>query len=239
MIIAAVLAVLLALLGVGFLADIVCARLAERAVVRDVSELFGGPPIVRVRGRPFLIQVVRGRYRHVEVSGDGLRIGQLSGTTLSAHFHDLLAPMRDLIGGRLTCVPCRSLDGELLVPYAELARITSIPGLRLTYDDGRLIASGSLPVPGVSQLARVSGQVHLSVLGGRVRPQVSGLSVAGITLPRLVLAQLMSAFNVPLPLPPLPAGLRVVELTPGPAGLLVRASADDVDLATWGPDPIQ
>jgi hypothetical protein len=83
-------------------------------------------------------------------------------------------------------------------------------------------------VPGVSQLARVSGEARLTVVGGVVWLRVRGLAVAGISLPGMVLKQLMPSLNVALPLSALPFGLRLDELRAEAAGLTVCASADDV-----------
>ncbi|MCU1658262.1 MAG: putative secreted protein [Pseudonocardiales bacterium] len=210
------------------LADRICAALAERKAAAYLSEPFGHPATVRIHGTPFLTQALRGRYRDIEVSGGGLRIGEIVGATLDAHLHNAVLPLRELLGGRATELPCERVEGRILLPYGELARVSRIPGLMLSDDGGRLVASASLPVPGVSQLARVSGAAALTVAGGAVWLRVRGLSVAGISLPRLVVTQLMPSLNVPIPLPPLPYGLRLDELQPMAAGLLVCGSADDV-----------
>lgn len=230
MIIAGVVIVaVLLLLGVAaVVADRVCVGLAERRASQYLSAPFGTPPTVRVHGTPFLTQALRGRYRDVEVSGDGLRLGDISGATLNAHLYDAVLPPRELLGGRTTSLPCAHVDGRIVLPYGEVARISRIPGLTLTYEERRLIATAALPVPGVSQLARVSGKARLTVVGGVVRLRVRDLSVAGISLPSLVLRQLMPSLNVPIPLTALPFGLRLDELKPEVAGLLVCASADDV-----------
>jgi hypothetical protein len=54
------------------------------------------------------------------------------------------------------------------------------------------------------------------------------VSVAGITLPTLVLNQLLPSLDVPIALPALPYGLRVDELRPTQAGLVVLGSAEAV-----------
>jgi len=182
--------VVLLLLGVGaVVADRVCVELAERRASEYLSEPFGRPPTVRVHGRPFLTQALRGRYRDIEVSGDGLRLGEIRDATLTAHLHDAQLPPRDLLGGRTTSLPCAHLDGRIVLPYPEVARIARIPGLTLSFEKRRLVATAALPVPvpGVSQLARVSGEAHLTVAAGTVWLRVRGVSVAGISLPRLVL----------------------------------------------------
>jgi len=227
--------VLLLLLGLAAaLADRVCAGLAERKASEYLSAPFGHPPTVRVHGTPFLTQVLRGRYGEIEVSGGGLRIGEMTGATLHAHLFNVVLSPRELLGGRTTSLSCERVDGRIVLPYRELARISRIPGLTLNYENERLVASAAVPVPGVSQLARVSGQARLTVVGGAVWLRVRGLSVAGISLPSLVVRQLLPSLNVPIPLPPLPYGLRLDELRPVAAGLLVCGSAQDVVFAASG-----
>jgi hypothetical protein len=214
------------------LADRVCASLAERKAAEYLSaylaEPFGEPPTIRVHGTPFLTQALRGRYGDVEVSGGGLRIGEMAGATLEAHLVNALLPLRELLGGRTTELRCERVDGRIVLPYGEIARVSHIPGLALTYERERLIASASLPVPGINQLARVSGSAVLTVNDGTVWLRVRGLSVAGISLPSLVLSQLLPSLNVPIWVPVLPYGLRVDQLTPLAGGLAVSGSAQMV-----------
>jgi hypothetical protein len=244
MVIAFIVLAVLVLLGLGLaLADRILAALAEHKASEYLAEPFGHPPTVRVHGAPFLTQAVRGRYRDVEVSGGGLQIGELSGVTLTARLSNIYLPARELLSGRATELPCERVEGRLVLPYGELARVSRVPGLALMFEQGRLIASASLPVPGFSQLARVSGQARLTVVDGAVWLRVSGLSVAGISLTALVLKQLMPRMNVPIPLPRLPWGLRLDELVPTPSGLVVSGAAAAVvfrapsDPRDWDSDP--
>jgi hypothetical protein len=55
--------------------------------------------------------------------------------------------------------------------------------------------------------------------------RIRGVSVAGLALPGLGLSQLLPALTVPVPLPPLPFGLRLDELRPTAGGLVVEGSA--------------
>lgn len=224
-----VVVLVLAILAVAVvLGDRVCASLAEHKASEYLSEPFGHPANVRVHGSPFLTQALRGRYEDIEVSGGGLRIGEMAGATLTAHLYNALLPPRELLGGRTDALPCERVEGSIVLPYGELARVSRIPGLSLTFHRDHLVASASLPVPGISALARVSGHADLSVDDGAVWLRVRGLSVAGIGLPGLVVNQLMPSLNVPIPLPALPYGLRLDSLTPQASGLLVRGSARDV-----------
>lgn len=224
-----VLLLVLASLAVAVvLGDRACAALAEHKASEYLSEPFGHPASVRLHGTPFLTQALRGRYEDIEVSGGGLLIGEMAGATLNAHLYNAWLPPRELLGGRTDRLPCDRVEGRIVLPYGELARVSRVPGLSLSYERERLVASASLPVPGISALARVSGQASLTVDDGTVWLKVRGLSVAGIGLPSLVVKQLMPSLNVPIPLPALPYGLRLDSLTPQASGLVVTGSARDV-----------
>ena len=218
--------VLVVLVVAVALADRVLAAHAERRAAEVLSAPFGHPATVRIRGGSFLPQALRGRYRDVEVLGT-LRVGEIAGATLVAHLTNARLPLRQLIAGRATELACERVTGRLVLPYAELARVAPIPGLVLTFEGERLLAGAALPVPGISQLARITGEAVLTLApGGAVWLRIRGVSVAGLTLPGLVLNQLLPTLNVPVPLPPLPYGLRLDELRPTASGLVVDGSAD-------------
>lgn len=225
-----VLLALVVVAGLGLaLLDRICAALAEHKASEYLSEPFGHPPLVRVYGAPFLTQAVRGRYREVMVSGGGLRIGDMTGGTLNARIRHAYLPLGELLGRRARELPCEHVEGEIVIPFGELARVARIPALTLQYDDGRLVASAALPVPGISALAKISGEAVLSLVGtGAVWLRLAGVSVAGISLPRMVLDQLLGTLTVPIPMPELPFGLRLTRLEATATGLLVCGAADAV-----------
>ena len=208
------------------LADRVLAAHAEQRAAEVLSAPFGHPATVRLRGGSFLPQALRGRYRDVEVLGT-LRVGEISGATLVAHLTNAHLPLRQLLGRRVRELPCERVTGRLVLPYPELARLAPIPGLALSFEGERLLAGAALPVPGISQLARATGEAVLTLApGGAVWLRIRGVSFAGLTLPGLVLNQLLPTLNVPVPLPPLPFGLRLDELRPTASGLVVDGSAE-------------
>lgn len=224
-----IVAVIVAAVAIGLpVLDRALAALAERKASEYLSAPFGHPATVRVLGTPFLTQALRGRYRDVEVVG-GLQIGDISGATLVAHVTNAYLPPRELLGGRARELPCEHVAGRLLIPYSELSRVARIPGLSLAFTGGRLMATAALPVPGISQLARVSGEAVLSLSGsGGVWLRIRGVSVAGISLPSVALSQLLPTLTVPIQLPALPYGLRLDELRPTPEGLAIDGSAQAV-----------
>jgi LmeA-like phospholipid-binding len=220
----------LAVLAVGVaLSDRFVARLAERKATEYVSAPLGQAARVRVHGSPFLSQAIRGRYGDVEVTSSGLQVGVLAGTTLHAHLVNARLPLRDLLSRRASELPVEHVHGHLVIPYTELARISLLPGLRLQFRDDRLIATAALPVPGLGQLARVSGEAVATIAdNGGVWLRVRNVAVAGVSVPSIVLNQLVPSLAFPIPLPQLPYGLRLERLTPTPDGLQVSGSAQAV-----------
>lgn len=223
-------AVLVALGLSAALTDRLLAALAERRAAAALAAAFGSLPTVRFHGLPFLTQALRGRYREVDVTGAGLRLGELTAETAHVRLANAYLSARDLRGGRVAELPCEHLAARLVLAYPELARLSRVPGLSLQFTGGHLVATAALPVPGLGQLARVSGRADLALEGGAVRLRVSDLSVAGISLTALVIRQLVPRMNVPIPLPPLPWGLRLDDLVPREGGLVVVASAAAVVL---------
>jgi hypothetical protein len=84
-------------------------------------------------------------------------------------------------------------------------------------------------VPGISQLARISGHAVLTITRtGAVWLQIKDVSVAGIALSSFMLSQLLPTLHVPIPLPPLPYGLQFDQMRPTANGLVVDGSASAV-----------
>ena len=226
-----VLLVVLLLFVAVVLIDRVVVGVAEQRASDYLATPLGGPTSVRIRGTPFLSQAVRGRYRRIEITSGGLRMGDISGIEFVARLHNAYLPLRVLVSGGESELACEYVESELVIPYPELARLARVPGLAFSYQRERLMASAALPVPGISQLARVSGEAVLTVAGdGAVWLRVRGVAVAGIVVPSIALSQLLPSLTVPMPLPPLPYGLRLERLTPTPAGLAVFGAARAIAL---------
>ncbi len=111
-----------------------------------------------------------------------------------------------------------------------------VPGLRFSYRDDTVIATARLPVPGLGQVAGVTGEAVASIgADGGVLVRVRNLAVAGFSLPALVVNQLAPALAFAVPLPPLPYGLRIDQLSPTAHGLRVAGSAQAVVLRAVAP----
>jgi DUF2993 family protein len=225
--------VVLAILVVAFVilaaSDQAIARQAERRASEYLAVPLGGPATVRVHGEPFLTQAVRGRYGDVEVTGTALRFGEVVGAGLNARLRDVYLPLHALVGRRVSELPCERVSGNVVIPWPALTRLARMPTLVLAHDGTRLVASLAMPIPGFSSLATLSGEAILSVGDdGRVWLRMRAVAVAGIVVPSIVLSQLLPTLRFPIPLPPLPYGLRIDGLDPTPPGLVVHGAADAV-----------
>ena len=229
--------VLLCLGAIVLLSDRTLAAAAERTAAGYLVVPLGAGATVRVHGAAFLQQALRGRYERIEVSGNDMRLGELRHVALHAYLRNARLPLAAVIGRRVRELPCEHVTGSIVIPWPELARVVPVPGLALSLRGGRLVASASLPIPGISQLGRVSGEARLSVDDGQVWLRVRGLSVAGIAVPAVLLTQLVPSLTVPIPLPPLPYGLRLEALDPHPDGLVASGSANAVVLRRPSPAP--
>ena len=208
-------------------ADRGLAARAERRAAEVLSEPLGHTATVRVVGRPFLTQALRGRYGEVHVESGGLVVGGLTGATLDARLHNVHLPARDLLRRRVEVITCDRVAGHVVLPFGELARVAPIPGLQLRLVGERLMASAALPVPGFSQLARVDGQAIWTVGDANVVwLRIRGISVVGIAVPSFVVNQLLPALEVPVTLPDLPYGLHIDDVRPTREGLVVSGAAD-------------
>lgn len=231
--IAALLVVLACALAV---ADRALAARVERRAAVLLSDPLGAPAQVRIIGTPFLGQAVRGRFNDVEISGAGVPVAAMRAERLDARLRNVYLPVRDLLTGRVEELPCEHLEGRILLSYAELARVSPVPGLAFEFAEGLLRATAALPVPGISALARVSGQARLQVRDGEVWLSVSRFAVAGLSVTSVVLGQLVPQLNVVVPLAALPWGLRLERITPTAGGLVVEAAAAAIVLRSQ-PDP--
>jgi hypothetical protein len=230
------LVVLAALVVAAVLVDRFLLAEAERRASAYLSTPLGQTAELSVHGTPFLTQALRGRYRDLEVRAQNLPIGVFRSTTLHAHLNNAYLPLWSLLGRRVRELPVEHVHGHLVIPYRELARVSPVPGLRFFYRDERLIATARLPVPGLGQVAGVSGEAVAAIgPNGTVVVRVRNIAVAGFTVPSIVVSQLAPALAFAVPLPPLPYGLRIDQLTPTEDGLRVAGSAQAVVLRASAP----
>jgi hypothetical protein len=211
-------------------ADDALAAFAQRRAARTLQGALAAVAEVRVGERPFLPQALRGRFPLVELRIDGVGIGALGAAAVTATLRNVRVPPTELFTGRVRVLAAEWLAVRIVLPYEQLARASRVPGLTLRFERDALAAGVSLSVPGFGSVVEVRGRADLTVdAAGQVRLAVRDLALAdaltGIPVPLPALRSLLPALDTPVPLPPLPYGLRIDRVVPTPAGLAVLASA--------------
>jgi hypothetical protein len=218
-------AVVLLVLAVA--ADFGAARLFEDRVAEVLQREYdlGRRPVVQVRDFPFLPHLATGRFSAIDVAATDASLEGLDAAVVELNLHDVRVSRQVLLGqpGRINVARA---DGRVELTEAELNRLL-----------GDRLAGGSLAVE--EDGVRVRTQVEL--LGQRVEAVVTGelgtragaltFTPGAVRLgdgldPALV-PGLASRLAFKVPLPKLPAGVRLerVDTRPGTVVLSGRAAA--------------
>jgi hypothetical protein len=231
----ALLITLVVVAGVLVIGDRVAAAFAESQTSKSlvVHAPFAERPKVTVHGFPFLTQAIGGKYDDVEVSGGGLQLGDIRGASLDAHLRGVHLALSDVFHQDVHQLDVDSVDGDVTLPYSELARLSGVSGLTLADDQGAIVVSlsSSVPLLGTVQL---TGTATATVSGSSLRLQIVKLSALGVSIPQSVLAQLSSAIQVPITIPALPYDLKITSVAAGEAGVVVHGTGTDVVLQADG-----
>ncbi len=226
---------LVVIAGVLVIGDRVAAAFAQSqaADFLVVHAPFDEKPKVTVHGVPFLTQAIRGKYDDIEVAGGGLQLGEIRGASLDAHLHGVHLALTDIFHQDVHQLDVDSADGDVTLPYSELARVSNVSGLTLADDEGniKVTLSSSVPLLGTVQL---SGTADATVSGSSVRLKIVTLTALGVSIPAAVLSQLSSAIQVPITIPALPYGLKITSVGAAAAGVVVHGAATDVVLQGTG-----
>jgi hypothetical protein len=221
--------VLLVVLIVVAVADRVAVAVAQRQISDRVASAYDlpGKPVVRVKGFPFLTQVVAGRYGAVDVTinrtmADGVAVSQLHAT-----FTGVRAALGQVLGQGASTVTADHATANALVPLAALRQ--RLPrGLTLHLDGHRLRLSGSVGYLGVSFPVSATLTPAVSTSGLTFSPHNISIG-GGIKVPLGAVAGLL-AFAVPLGA--LPLHLEVSSVAVSSAGLRITATGQDVRFAS-------
>jgi hypothetical protein len=219
------------------IADRVAVSLADSAVEKRLSQQApfdsGSKPHVSIHGLPFLTQALSGKYDDIEVSGDALRLDQVSGIDFDAHMHGVHVPLSEALSRNVTSLPIDRVDASVRIPYTEAARLTGIRGLTLSAGTrGALHVSVPVTVPGSTATVAASADAVVHVSGNRVSYTVGQISVAGIALPPEATSAVASQMNSTFTLPALPYRLQVTGVTATSSGVRVTAHAEHIVVDT-------
>ena len=194
----------------------------ERRVAASLrtSVPFTDTPTVAIAGSPFAWHLVTGRFPSARIRAAGMPTTMGTTAVTVADVDLLLTDVRSSPEE----VRAGSARGTARLAYADLSSLAGVP---LGFEDGRLVATYRTSVAGLSVEARVSGLPGLDKENQTVSIVDPDVSVAGISLGRDSSRLLLDAVVEPVPLA-LEFGLRLDSVSPAADGLLVGYSGSDV-----------
>ena len=223
--------VVLVLLGVG--ADFFAARVFEDRVTDALQREYdlGRRPVVQVRDFPFLPHLATGRFSTIDVAATDARARGINAAQLQLTLHGVRVPREVMLGepGRVTV---ESADGTIELTQAEVNRLLAdrLQGGSLAIKEDGVELRVQVPVLGQPLEAVVGGR--LAARNGGVAFTPTAIRVTG--LGRLDPAQqdlLSSRFSFQVPLPELPAGVRLERVDTRPGTLVLYGRAASVGVA--------
>jgi hypothetical protein len=219
-------AVVLVLLGAG--ADFAAARIFEGRVTEALQQEYdlGRRPVVQVRDFPFLPHLATGRFSTIDLAATDATARGINAAQLKLTLHGVRVPREVMLGepGRVTV---DRADGTIELTEAEVNRLLAdrLQGGTLTIGEDGVRVRTRLELLGQPLDAVVTGKLGARDGGVTFTPTEIRLGDRGPLDP----AQqdlLSSQFTFRVPLPELPAGVRLerVDTRPGMVVLSGRAA---------------
>jgi hypothetical protein len=219
---------LIVLLGLAVLLVIVDRAgvfIAEREIGTRVQSAYHLPsrPHVTIQGIPFLTQVASGNYQEIDVSIPEATVGGVQLHNVDAKFTGVKASLSLLLGQNSGGVTAASASGTAVIPFAEVqSRVPS--GIRISPD------GSDVRVTGTSVFGVIKGTARLGVSSSGITFTPQHLTVAGLSTS--VLAALIRKYTFTIPVGTLPMHLSITSVHVTPGGVLVDASAQNVQFAS-------
>jgi hypothetical protein len=218
--------VVVLLLGAG--ADFAAARVFENRVTEALQREYdlGRRPVVQVRDVPFLPHLATGRFSTIDLAATDATARGINAAQLKLTLHGVRVPRDVMLGdpGRITV---DRADGTIELTEAEINRLLAdrLQGGALAVKEDGVELRAQVPLLGQTLEAQVTGE--LGARDGRVTftPDEIRLGEQGRIDPSAE-NLLASQFTFEVPLPELPAGVRLerVDTRPGTVVLSGRAA---------------
>jgi len=223
--------VVLLLLGAG--ADFAAARVFEDRVTEALQREYdlGRRPVVQVRDVPFLPHLATGRFSTIDLAATDATARGINAAQLKLTLHGVRVP-RDVLLGEPGRITVDRADGTIELTEAEVNRLLAdrLQGGTLAIKENGVELRVQVPLLGQTLEALVTGE--LGARDGRVTftPDEIRLGDQGRIDPSAE-DLLASQFTFEVPLPELPAGVRLerVDTRPGTVVLSGRAAGVRVD----------
>jgi hypothetical protein len=225
--------VVVLLLGLLVLADRAVVGFAEGRVATQVEEkaALQGTPEVDIAGFPFLTQALAGRYDEVRIALSAAQLGQPEGTRADLVLRGVEVPLSAAVSGSVQEVPVERIDGTATLSYALLS--AQLAGdTTLTREGDGLRITRTVELLGQALPLTAAGTVTLD--GSDIVVDVGQASGAGIDVPDWLLPRAADLLDLRYPVPPLPFGLQLTDVTPAEDGVDLTLEATDTLLSTAG-----
>ena len=225
-------AVVLVLLGVG--ADFAAARIFEGRVTEALQREYdlGRRPVVQVRDVPFLPHLATGRFSTIDVAATDATARGINAAQLKLTLHGVRVPREVMLGepGRITV---ERADGTIELSEAEVNRLLAdrLQGGRVAIGRDGVQVRTQLELLGQPLDALVTGRLGARDGGVTFTPTQVRLGGRGPLDP----AQedlLSSQLTFQVPLPELPAGVRLERVDTRPGIVVLSGRAAGVGVAT-------
>jgi hypothetical protein len=213
----------------GAVADFAAARIFEDRVTEALQREYdlGRRPVVQVRDFPFLPHLATGRFSTIDVAATDATAKGINAAQIKLTLHGVRVPREVMLGeqGRVTV---ERADGTIELTEAEVNRLVAdrLQGGSLAIEEDGVEVRVPVQLLGQQLDALVTGELGARDGGVTFTPEEIRLGEQG----RLDPAQrdlLASRFTFQVPLPELPAGVRLerVETRSGTVVLSGRAAA--------------
>jgi hypothetical protein len=198
---------------------------AQREIARQVAAKYNldTPPVVEVKGIPFLTQAISGHYQEIAISmgpmtREGVRLSSIQGRLLgvNAQLNDLLASKSNITADRVI--------GTVVISRQTVAE-RAPDGIKVQGNgNDTLSVSGNVVMRNIK--IPVTADMRLEVVTGGIRLTPVNVKVAGgITVPT---ASRFITWTVPVK--NLPLNLKITKVRSTADGLAVEGTATDVPL---------
>jgi hypothetical protein len=218
-------AVVLVLLGAG--ADFAAARIFEGRVTEALQQEYdlGRRPVVQVRDFPFLPHLATGRFSTIDLAATDATARGINAAQLKLTLHGVRVPREVMLGGPGRITVDRA-DGTIELSEAEVNRLLAdrLQGGRLAIGQDEVQVRTQLQVLGQPLDLLVTGR--LGARDGGVTFTPTQIRLGDRALDPAQEELLSSQFTFRVPLPELPAGVRLerVDTRPGTVVLSGRAA---------------
>ncbi|HZD73896.1 MAG TPA: DUF2993 domain-containing protein [Actinomycetota bacterium] len=212
-------------------ADFAAARVFESKVAEALERKYqlGTRPIVQVRDFPFLPHLATGRFSALDLAATNARTRGLDLNRVEVQLRGVRVPRSVLLGGH-GVVRVDRTEGQVELGQDQINRLLAdrLAGGQVTLEANGVRLRVSADVLGRRVEAEVAGQ--LAARGGRLAFRPRSVEVGGERNPVLE-STLLRRFTFDVPLPRLPADIKVERVNTEPGGVVLVGRADAIEVA--------